>query len=247
MYFPQFNFSVEIDEGQHINAIEQDKIRDQDYIFATKELKQHPKGWMPRRIEVERTNNRREIAIEEINSEIDKVVIYIRKLKKESNNFISWDLSKEFDYKDKDYFDVEDQIVFKTIKDGINYFRTPDKEYHGYQRAGAPTMDKLKLLWFPKLYPNKDWNNSLSDDENLIKTIPEKSTNLKIENYLQNILEKGVRKRIVFARVKGSLGFVLYRFKGYYELDEKMSNENGYCCWIRKTTKVKVPSGDPIF
>ena len=51
---------------------------------------------------------------------------------------------------------------------------------------------------------------------------------------------------IVFARVKGNLGFVLYRFKGYYVLNEKLSLEKGYCCFKRKFKKVSIPSGDPI-
>ena len=46
--------------------------------------------------------------------------------------------------------------------------------------------------------------------------------------------------------MKSELGFVLYRFKGYFVLDEMMSRELGYCCYIRKATRVSVPDGKPI-
>ena len=43
LYFPQFNLSIEIDEGQHKNMIHEDDIRDNDYLLTTQELMQHLK------------------------------------------------------------------------------------------------------------------------------------------------------------------------------------------------------------
>ena len=248
LYFPQFNLSIEIDEGQHKNLIKEDDIRDQDYLLATKELQQHPKEWMPKRVKVYG-----DISLKQIDEEVDDIVCYIKLLKQKmlkDGSFLKWDIDKEFDYSDKKIFDVNDNIVFRTIVDGINYFRTDAKKYHGYQRAGARTMDRGKLLWFPKLYPNKDWDNSISNNDSLIKEIPKETSGLKLvlqKSHLDSILESKYKKyRIVFARVKGNLGFVLYRFKGYFVLNEKMSRKNGYCCYERKATKVLIPSGDPI-
>ena len=108
-------------------------------------------------------------------------------------------------------------------------------------------MDNKKYLWFPKLYSNKDWDNSISPDELLIKMMPKKTSTLKnvnsLDHHIKHHQNMGV---IVFARVKGNLGYVLYRFKGYYVLNEKLSIENGYCCFERKSKKVLIPSGDPI-
>jgi len=46
--------------------------------------------------------------------------------------------------------------------------------------------------------------------------------------------------------VKGGLGFIFYRLKGYFILNKEMSRKNGYCCYERKASKVLIPSGDPI-
>ena len=246
LYFPQFNLSIEIDEGQHENSIKEDTVRDQDYLLATQDLLQHATEWMPKRVKVYG-----EISLKQINKEVDNIVHYIKSLKQKTlkdGSFVKWDIDKEFDYSDKKIFDVNDNIVFRTIVDGINYFRTDTNKYHGYQRAGALTMDKKKLLWFPKLYPNKDWDNSISADDTLIKMIPKETSNLKMMKYsLDQIIESHQeRDRIVFAKVKGNLGFVLYRFKGYFVLNEKMSRKNGYCCYDRTATQVLIPSGDPV-
>ena len=36
-----------------------------------------------------------------------------------------------------------------------------------------------KYIWFPKLYSNKDWDNSISPDESLIKMLPKKTSKIK--------------------------------------------------------------------
>jgi len=246
LYFPQFNLSIEIDEGQHKATIKQDKVRDKDYILSTQELPQHKSEWMPKRVKVYG-----EITLKEIDTDIDRIVDYIKSLKQKlitSGDFNKWDMDKEFDYSDKKIFDVKDNIVFKTIVDAINYFRDEDNKYLGYQQALALTMDKERELWFPKLYANKDWKNSISSDDTLIKMIPESTSKLKtaqksIEHLIQS---NNNRHRIVFAKVKDNLGFVLYRFKGYFELNEAESRKNGCCCFQRVATKVLIPSGDPI-
>jgi len=244
LYFPQFNLSIEIDEGQHEKErnITKDEIRDIDYISATENLLQHEKRWMPYRIKVDG-----EITIQQIDKSINDVVLYIKKLKKNTNNFQVWNIAKEFDYSGKDVFDINEQIVFSRIVDAINYFRTEKNKYKGYQRAGALTMDKKKKLWFPKLYSNNDWNNQLTNNEMVIEEMPVKDTKWDQKNHLQYILKKDDRKRIVFAKVKGNLRFVLYRFKRYYVLNEKKSKQKGFCIWERKATKVSIPFGDPIF
>ena len=46
-------------------------------------------------------------------------------------------------------------------------------------------------------------------------------------------------KRIVFAKVKGSLGDILYRFRGLYELSLEDSGAEVGLVWKRKSTRVK--------
>jgi very-short-patch-repair endonuclease len=245
MYFPQFNLSIEIDESQHDSErhIDQDKIRDRDYVSATGDLFSHPQGWMPKRIRVGG-----DISLLGIDYEIEQTVNYIKELKKKDAGFIPWNIDNEFSYKGLKIFDVHNQIVFKKIVDAINYFRTEELKYDGYQKAGAMTMDKKKKLWFPKLFKNKDWSNTISSDETFIEEKPVQNSKwFANTNHLEKILKKNDKIRIVFAKVKGNLGFVLYRFKGYFVLNEELSKKKGYCCWQRKTTKVSIPEGNPIY
>ena len=106
-------------------------------------------------------------------------------------------------------------------------------------------MDGKRTLWFPKLFKNKDWNNSISKDENWIEEIPISFS--KGKDHLNKILSsESKQNRIVFAKVKDNLGFINYKFKGYYQLDVVVSKKKGYCCYERKTTSVSVPDGKPI-
>lgn len=242
LYFPQFNLSIEIDEDHHSNecSMQKDMIRDRDYLVATKNLIQHPKEWSPKRIKAYK-----DYSINMINSQVDEVVNYIQGQKNKLQNFIVWDPKTEFTYEDVDTFNVEDQIVFKRIVDAINYFRKKSNKYQGYQSAAAETMDGKRTLWFPKLFKNKDWNNSISKDEKWIEEIPILLS--KGKDHLNKILSsESKQNRIVFAKVKDSLGFINYKFKGYYQLNVIVSKKKGYCCYERKSTSVSVPDGEPI-
>ena len=242
LYFPQFNLSIEIDEGHHSNlhSMQKDKIRDRDYLVAIKNLKQHPEEWSPKRIKAYK-----DCSLNMINTQIDKVVKYIQDQKNQSPNFTAWDPESEYNYEGISIFKIEDQIVFKRIVDAINYFRNNTNQYKGYQSAAAETMDGKRILWFPKLFKNEDWNNSISKDENWIEEIPISLS--KGKNHLNRILSsKSKQNRIVFAKVKDNLGFINYKFKGYYELDVIVSKKKGYCCYERKSTSVSLPDGKPI-
>ena len=180
-----------------------------------------------------------------INTQINEVVKYIQDQKNQSPNFTAWDTESEYNYEGISIFKIEDQIVFKRIVDAINYFRNDTNKYKGYQRAAAETMDGKRTLWFPKLFKNEDWNNSISKDDNWIEEIPISLS--KGKNHLNTILSsESKQNRIVFAKVKDNLGFINYKFKGYYELDINVSKKKRYCCYERKATSISVPNGKPI-
>jgi SRA domain-containing protein len=93
------------------------------------------------------------------------------------------------------------------------------------------------LIWFPKLYKNDDWNNRISDDE---KTIWENSESPEInKEHIDRNLRSRVFRRIVFVRVKGPLGDVMYRFKGEYQLDRKATNYQDGRVWRRVSKRVR--------
>jgi len=136
-------------------------------------------------------------------------------------------------YIKKGYIDIADNVAFRLIKDACNCF---GHTYLGYQRGGAPhPYDDDTLLWFPKLFPNGVWINTISDDE---VTITEKNEDDKEDEvHISKIVNGEIHKRIVFAKdnFRGSL----YRFRGLYELNLKESNLEIGLVWKRTATRVK--------
>lgn len=201
LYFPQFGFHIEVDEGQHFSQsnIEADKIREADIINAT--------GHEILRIDVKKS-------FDDINSQIDAAVNKIKNMRQESS-FIPWDIDSEFDsttYIKRGYIDIKDNVAFKTIKDACNCF---GHKYTGYQRAGAAHPDHNIILWFPKLFSNGEWDNQISSDEEVIteRNEDDKKAKQHVSSHVNN-KEKHKHQRIVFAKVRGNLGDVLYRFRG---------------------------------
>lgn len=228
LYFPQIPLFIEVNEGQHEAEahIEADKVRDADIVNATNH----------KPVPIATTK-----PIEEINREIDKIVETIKHKVKSDSDFIPWDIEAEFSsetYINRGYIDTADNVAFRTIKDACNCF---GHSYKGYQRASAPHPHKSDtILWFPKLYENEGWDNSISDDE---ETIRERSKDdaysaEHVRSHKAN-KEKHKHKRVVFARVKGNLGDVLYRFRGLYELNLHESNEETGLVWNRTATRVE--------
>lgn len=225
LFFPQFDLHIEVDEGQHFNHdnIKADKIREADIINAT--------GHEILRVDVTKS-------IEDINNQIDSIVAKIKNRRKVAS-FIPWDLDSEFNpetYINRGYIDVTDNVSFKTIKDACNCF---GHNYNGYQNAGATHPDPTIMLWFPKLFPNGEWDNQISDDEETI--IERNEDNIKAKNHVLSHLndpQTHKHKRIVFAKVVGNLGDILYRFRGLYELDTKFSNSEIGLVWRRINKRV---------
>ena len=93
------------------------------------------------------------------------------------------------------------------IRDSFGY-----KGKH-YQKAYWKIKKRNKAVWFPKLYQNGQWENSLSDDgeEIVQKQIID---GVLIEHDLPDN-----ENRIVFAHYKNILGQTVYKFYGEYEVD----------------------------
>lgn len=229
MFFPQLEIHIEVDEGFHKGQIDADKLREADIINAT--------GHQILRVDVTKD-------IETINTDIDEVVAAIRNTISSTENFEPWDMEAEMNpqtYIEKGYIDVKDNVAFRTIADGASCF---GRDYSGgMQKSYFPhPTEPNKYLWFLKLYPNEQWNNQLSDDE---ETITEFS---KIpERYVEHIdsakrAAERVHSRIVFARVKSPLGDLMYRFKGEYKIDMDASNYEIGVIFRRINTRVKTYS-----
>jgi len=227
LFFPQLSIHIEVDEEHHKLNIQDDKIREADIVNATNHT--------ILRIDMSKS-------FENINKEIDKIVSKLQnKINelKQNNLFIEWDIESEFNpqtYINRGYIDICDNVAFKTIKDACNCF---GHNYTGYQKAGASHPDKEIMLWFPKLFPNGEWINKITNDEEVITERNEDDE--KEKSHLESFIKqpyKEKHKRIVFAKVKGNLGDTLYRFRGQYELNIEKSNFEIGLVWERTKTKV---------
>jgi hypothetical protein len=119
---------------------------------------------------------------------------------------------------DKGYIAVEDEVAFQRIYEACNCF---GHNYKGFMKGGAkhPYRDDV-TLWFPKMYSNGAWKNSISADENTIWERPEEPNEIK--EHMEFHIARDL-KRIVFAHEKDMHGKLMYRFKGEYEIDENQS------------------------
>lgn len=226
MYFPQINLHVEIDERYHQNElqVQKDKIREKDIISITDhEIK---------RITI--AGN-----LKSINEQIDHLVAYINnKINEMGKGFIPWDIEKEFSpqtYIKKGSIKLSDNVAFRKCVHVANVF---GHNYEGLQKGGAkhPYYDDV-MIWFPKLFPNGEWDNSISPDG---KVIREKNVHEeKVDDHINDVINNQIHKRIVFAKVKGPLGEVLYKFKGEFELDIPLSKQKRCLIWKRISDTVK--------
>jgi very-short-patch-repair endonuclease len=223
MYFPQFGLHIEVDEPHHLNQVAQDRLRENDIINATNH-------------EILRLDTSK--GLEFLNQKIEEVLNIIRQKKLTHTSFKEWNLEMEQNsetYIKRGYIDIADDVSFKTMVTAINCF---GHNYEGWQRGGAKHgVEENTLLWFPKLFKNENWNNSITDDESVIY---EKSENAEmVEEHIQKVLDSKFYNRIVFAKVKDTLGIIMYRFKGRFILNLEKTNANDGLVWEKVSDRVQ--------
>ena len=104
---------------------------------------------------------------------------------------------------------VGDNVAFRYQRDALRLFG-----YDGghFQKATWLTCDPNYMIWFPKLYPNKGWKNSINEDGTVIETQP------VAQGLTKSRKPPPPGSRIVFARNKNRLGETVYRFTGVFDL-----------------------------
>ncbi|WP_346879906.1 AbaSI family restriction endonuclease [Clostridium sp. UBA3061] len=221
MYFPQISLHIEVDEPHHKENIVADEIREADIVNII--------NHKIMRVDISK-------GLENINNQVDDIVIQINSSIKElGDKFVPWNLEKETSpetYIENGYISLEDNVAFMRGYEACNCFGL---NYKAFQRGEAKhPIEKDTSIWLPKLYPNGEWDNSISYNEDIIYE-KAASTNQKHYGKQLNVEEVKRKKRIVFAKVRGPLGDIMYRFKGLFQLDEVESvNEN--CFVWRKTS-----------
>jgi hypothetical protein len=222
LYFPQINFAIEVDEFAH----EKNKILDRkrmDEIFSS-----------IGGIESERIT---EGNYDYVKNQIDTVVNKIKEKVGQLEPF-KWEENwQEIEYKEK--FEkikkrkkllTSDMIGFERVQVTNDIFNLNySKGYLQYGKSFFVISDSERL-WFPHLTPNKNWNNTVSDDWNtiyekyigddieIIKTIKDEEATQKIDNFI----------RYAFAKYKNSLGETSYRFIGVFKSKRKSNSTNIY-------------------
>ena len=192
LYFPQFKLAIEIDESHHLSQEEADKYREKEvtHLLNTK---------------FERINCTKNASFESVNHQIDQLVNKIKVLKQNSKTFVPYSYRQEYSVKkwiENGVIHIMDTAKFRTHVDVLKLF---GKEVKSHQRATFLLREDLQL-WFPKLYPNADWINTISSDGSIIEQT-------KSNGYME---VKDIKNSIVFAHFKDVLGNTYYVFKGIF-------------------------------
>ena len=203
LYFPQFKIAVEIDESYHLSNEEADRAREREIIsYVDVEFF---------RIKCDNNSN-----IESVHQRIDQLIDKIRRLKN-NENFRAYSYQDEFSV-DKwlkvGKLTISDGAKFRTHADVLRLF---GKNFGLHQAGSSPLNEKVQV-WFPKLYKNNDWINSISPDGMIIEQTRVGNA-MKIEE---------IKDSIVFAHQKDVLGNIYYSFKGVFRCTRHTENEIYY-------------------
>lgn len=212
--FPSLKLYLEINEGQHASSEHamNDKIRQREILDAT--------DWEQISINVytkDSSGKLNDRSLGEVDDEINNFLDYIKLKKKrietERGEKLTWNYEDKFAphiHIQKGYLNVTDNVVFLYHKDALRLFG-----YKGshYQRAYWRIKEHNQAVWFPKLYDNKPWKNSIS--KNYEEIIQEKIVN----GNLEDVPLPGKENRIVFGHYKNILGQTVYKFYGEYKVD----------------------------
>ena len=143
--------------------------------------------------------------------------------------FKPWDPEKKFDpqvHIDRGYIDVADNVVFQNHRDAMRCFGYTKGHF---QRAVWKIPNSDKRIWFPKLYPNKEWNNELSEgfDKITMRSLTGRDlSGSKIDKY------------VVFAHYKNILGKLFISFLESFTSLEHSDKEKAV--FLQKKKKIEL-------
>lgn len=203
LYFPQFKIAVEVDENHHLSNEEADRTRERE-IISSADVKFF-------RIQCDHNSN-----IESVHESIDQLIDEIRPLKN-NKDFRPYSYQDEFSvdqWLKAGKLTISDGAKFRTHADVLKLF---GKNFRLHQAGSSPLNEKVQV-WFPKLYNNNDWINSISPDGKIIE-----------QTRVGNDMEiKEIKDSIVFAHQKDVLGNIYYSFKGIFRCTKHTENEIFY-------------------
>jgi hypothetical protein len=231
LYFPQFDFHVEVNEPGHYitqEKISSDALREKNIVESS--------GHHVKVINCTES-------IENIHLQIDAVIRDITAaidLQKREKTFKPW--NPEFEYKAEFYknlteLKVAENIALETIEQICELFNVKVPKM-GYLRKGAapfPPMENT-ILWWPSDY-NRNWENKISPDS---LTITERAVNEKNPGDHAFGVLNNPHNRVTFFKDRDILGYTYYRFKGVFQLDMSRSNKVDGLFWVRVSDFVRI-------
>lgn len=231
-FLPQLGIYLEIHEGYHAKdaVIIADAKRRFDIAEAT--------GLTEHRISAVN------VSMSSFNEQIDAFVDLVRRRKSElvaNGSFRHWDFEHRYTAKphlSAGFLEIGPDAAFRTQKDALNCFGYGGGNYQrGVWNIPETVRDQIGLegncmVWFPRLYAQKMWDNKLADDGELIV-----ETRLHSDALYFNKWDT----RVVMARSRDQLNRTLYRFVGVFEPMREHDSENEHR-FRRISTHVKTVS-----
>ena len=237
LYFPQINFGVEIDEGQHMSEEHQasDKVREE----AIKSAIKCEEARIP--IVDKATGKKRSYA--EICNDIDIVVQKIKQ-KIAVRGGVKWETNDEKKQKlgivknGPGEFNIGQDVTYRSITEIYNICggcRGTGEPAKSLQK-GFYRLNSKYYLWVPTLTidgvtSSSNYRNYLNEDGTIITEHNDKPQGWETESYPSD------SKRIVFMRMKDMYGRPCIRFIGVFRYKQGDSKQ---CTHERVATQVKI-------
>lgn len=231
LFLPQLDIYLEIDEGHHDTDIAKmhDAARRLDIVEAA--------GLIEERIPASNKT------LSEIDRRVETFVELVRERKAaqvRDGRFRDWDYEQRFSpqrHLEEGYIEVGPHSAFWSQRDALRCFGYGGGHYQrGVWRLPVGTHEEIGLLgkaivWFPRLYEQADWSNSLSDDGKTITEVSKKEVHYR----------EAWNSRIVMARSRDEFNRTLYRFLGLFEVVPEYSDGKEHR-FVRVATRLKTIS-----
>lgn len=253
LYFPQLNYGIEVDEGQHESSEHQRKDKERaENILSAIECEEG-------RIKIYQSDGKTIRSFDDITEQIDREVEKIKAMM-ESKNIIWKDNEEQKEEILKHgYFDINDDVVYKNFTE--IYFLIKERELKNNQEAGRP-LNNDYYLWVPTLSimrdngeivkANGNWENYINEDHTEIR---ERDVQNKKElkagygsvcySHLTDSKKLDYTcSRVVFMKMKDRFNKVVIKFIGVFKFTHAEIQKNGSCDRYYKRIDTRVSIAD---
>ncbi|RPE63271.1 hypothetical protein EDD53_2870 [Pacificibacter maritimus] len=234
IYFPQVKLSLEINEGYHDSEEQKrlDEMRSRDVVQAADiDIIFLPVMDSGRLKSLDEIASDTDEFLKCLYSKVDEI--------KGLNDWRPWDFETEFTaapHLKRGYIDANEDVLLRKHTDAIELFGI---KLRGHQSGSWKTPKRfgLAMAWFPRLYENDKWDNSLSPDGSKIVEKNKDERGAQILNYDKYGPN---HRRAVFARKEEPLIRTLYRFVGVFEYSLSESKERGAAIYNKVCDRIEL-------